>query len=81
VTPTILGGLHGIRAAGTTIVEVLVSPHLPGSAGWAIGCCSRLLKMPSGTGVYVEAFVDRSSTIVFSARGMWCRSRTSKSFF
>jgi hypothetical protein len=30
VTPTILGGLHGIRTAGTTSFEVLVSPLHPG---------------------------------------------------
>jgi hypothetical protein len=78
--PTILGGIHGIRAVGTTNVEVLVSPPLPGLAGWAVGCCSHLSKMPSGTGAQVEAFVDRSSATAFSARGMWCRSRTLKSF-
>jgi hypothetical protein len=67
VTPTILGGLHGIRAAGTASLEVLVSPPLPGLAGRAIGCCSRLSKMPSGTRAQVEAFVDRSSTTAISA--------------
>jgi hypothetical protein len=65
--PTILGGLHGIRAAGTASLEVLVSPPLPGSAGRAVGCSSHLSKVPPGTGVQVEAFIDRSSTTAFSA--------------
>jgi hypothetical protein len=33
--PTILGGLHEIRATETASLEVLVSPPLLGSAGWA----------------------------------------------
>jgi hypothetical protein len=81
MTPMTLGRLHGIRATGTASLEVLVSPPLPGSAGQAIGCCSHLSKMPFGTRAQVEAFVDRSSATAFSTRGMWCRSRTSKSFF
>jgi hypothetical protein len=60
VTPTILGGLHGIRAARTASLEVLVSPPLPGSAGKVVGCCSHLSKTPSRMGAQVEAFVDRS---------------------
>jgi hypothetical protein len=80
MTPTILNGLHRIRAAGITSLEVLVSLPLPGSASRAVGCCSHLSKTPSGTRVQVETFVDRSSATAFSARGMWCRCRTSKSF-
>jgi hypothetical protein len=80
VTPTILGGLHRIRAAGTASLKVLVSPPLLNLAGRAVGCCSHLSKTPYGTRVQVEAFVDRSSATAFSIRGMWCRSRTSKSF-
>jgi hypothetical protein len=78
--PTILGGLHGIRNAEIVSFEVLVSPPPPGSTAQAVGFHSRLLKTPSGTGVEVEAFIDRSSTTALSTRGMWCRSRTSKSF-
>jgi hypothetical protein len=81
VTPTILGEHHGIRATETASFEVLVSPPLSDSAGRAVGCYSRLSKIPSGTGAQVEAFVDRSLATAFSTRGMWCRSRTSKSFF
>jgi hypothetical protein len=80
VTPTILDEHHGIRATGTASFEVLVSPPSPDSASWAIGCRSHLSKIPSRTGAEVEAFVDRSSATAFSTRGMWCRSRTSKSF-
>jgi hypothetical protein len=65
--PMILGRLHGIRAAGTASFEVLVSPPLPGSADRAVGSCSHLSKTPSGTGAQVEAFVDRSSVVAFSA--------------
>jgi hypothetical protein len=80
VTPTILGRLHGIRAVGTASLKVLVSPPLPGSAGRAVDCCSSLSKTPSGTGVQVEAIVNRSAATAFFTRGMWCRCRTSKSF-
>jgi hypothetical protein len=81
VTPTILGGLHGIRTVRTASFEVLVSPPLPSSTGRAIGLYSWISQTPSGTRAQVEAFVDRSSAIALSVRGMWCRSRTSKSFF
>jgi hypothetical protein len=80
VIPTILGGLHRIRATRTANLEVLVSPPLPGSAGQAVGCYSHLSKTPSGTGAQVEAFVDSSSATAFSVRGMWCKFRTLKSF-
>jgi hypothetical protein len=50
---TILGEHHAIRAAGTAILEVLVSPPSPALR------CSHLSKIPSGTGAQVEAFVDR----------------------
>jgi hypothetical protein len=70
VTPTILGGLHGIRTARTTSFEVLVSPPPPKSETQAIGCHSRLLKTPSGTVAEVEAFVYMSSATALSARGM-----------
>jgi hypothetical protein len=80
VTPTILGGLYGIRATRTASFEVLVSPPPPGSTARAIGCRSRLSKTPSGTGAKVEVIVDKPSATVLSARGMWCRSMTSKSF-
>jgi hypothetical protein len=49
--PMIVGGLHGIMAARTASLEVLVSHALPDSTSRAIGCCSRLSKTPSGTGV------------------------------
>jgi hypothetical protein len=81
--PTILGGLHGIRATRTASFEVLVSPPSPGSIGRAIGVVSRYSfrsKPPSGTGAQVEAFVDSSSVTALLARGMCCRSSTSKSF-
>jgi hypothetical protein len=65
--PTILSGLHGIRAARTTSLEVLVSPLLLGSAGWAVSCCSHLSKTPSRTAAQVEAFIDRSSATTFYA--------------
>jgi hypothetical protein len=65
--PMILGGIRVIRAAGTASLEVLVSNHLPSSAGRAVSCYSHLSKMPSGTGVQEEAFVDRSSAASFSA--------------
>jgi hypothetical protein len=64
--PMILGRLHGIRAARTTSFEVLVSLHLPSLVGRAIGCCSRLLKTLSGTGVQMEAFVNISLATAFS---------------
>jgi hypothetical protein len=79
--PTILGGLYGITTAGTTSFEVLVSPPSPSLTDQVVGHCSRLSKTPSGTGAQVEASIDRSSATAFSAQGMWCRSRTSKSFF
>jgi hypothetical protein len=65
--PMILGGLHRVRATETASFEVLVLPHSPGSAGRAVGCCSRLLKIPSRTRAQVEAFVDRSSATAFFA--------------
>jgi hypothetical protein len=77
MTPMILGGLHAIRATRTASFKVLVQP---GSAGWAIGCYNRLSKTPSGIEAHQEVFVDRSSATVLSAQGIWCRSRTSKSF-
>jgi hypothetical protein len=80
VTSRTLGGLHGSRTVGTTSFDVLVSPPLLGSAAQAIGCRSRLSSTPSGTGAEVETLAHRSSATVFSARGMCCKSRTSKSF-
>jgi hypothetical protein len=68
--PTILGELHGIRAAGTASFEVLVSPLPPGLAARVVGCHSRLSKTPSSIGAEVEGFLDRSSANVLSARGM-----------
>jgi hypothetical protein len=47
--PTILGGLHGIKAAGTASFRVLVSPPSPGLVSCAIGCCSFCSKTLSGT--------------------------------
>jgi hypothetical protein len=64
--PSILGRLHGDKAARTTSFEVLVSPPSPGSAGRAVGHSSLLSKTPSGTGAQVEAFVDRSSATALS---------------
>jgi hypothetical protein len=64
--PTILGGHHGIRAAGTASFMVVVSPLSLGSAGQAADCCSRLSKIPSRTRVQVEAFVDISLATTFS---------------
>jgi hypothetical protein len=58
VTPTILGGLHGIRAGGTSSFGVLASP---GSASRAIGHCSFCSKTLSGTGSQVVAFIDSST--------------------
>jgi hypothetical protein len=40
--PTILDGLHGIRATETASHEVLVSPLLPDLVGRAVGWCSHL---------------------------------------
>jgi hypothetical protein len=80
VTSTILGGFYGTRTVETTSFEVLVPPPSPESTTRAIGCHNHFLKTPSDTGAKVEAFVDRSSAIALSARRMWCRSRTSKSF-
>jgi hypothetical protein len=65
--PTILGGHHGIRAAGTASFKVMFSPPSPGKVAWAIGCCSHLSKIPSGTRAQVEDFADRSSATAFSA--------------
>jgi hypothetical protein len=48
--PMILGGLHGIRAARTSSLEVLVSPPLPDLASWVVGCYNIPSKTPSGTG-------------------------------
>jgi hypothetical protein len=80
VTPTTLGGLHGIRDVGTASFEVLISPPSLGLATQAIAYRSHLSNTPSGTGAGVEALVDRSSVIAFLTRGICCRSRTSKSF-
>jgi hypothetical protein len=80
VMPTICGELQINRDVGTTSFEVLVSPPSPGLIGWAVGHCSRLSKTPLGTGAQVEAFVDSSSVTVLLARGICCRSKTSKSF-
>jgi hypothetical protein len=79
--PMTLGRLHGTRVIRTTSFEVLVSLPSLGLAARAIGCRSHLSSTASGTGAGVEALVDRSSAIAFSARGMCYRSRTSKSFF
>jgi hypothetical protein len=73
-------GLHEISTARTVSFEVLVSPPSPGSASRAVDCCSRLSKIPSRTRAQVEAFFYRSSATAFSSRGMWCRSKTLKSF-
>jgi hypothetical protein len=78
--PMILGRLQKNRAVGTASFEVLVSPPLPDSAGWAIGRCILCSKTPSDTGAHVEAFVDSSSTTALLARGTCCRSRISKCF-
>jgi hypothetical protein len=78
VTPRTLGELHGSRTAS---FEVLVSPLSLGLAAQAIGCHSLLSSTPSETGAEVEALADRSSATAFSARGMCCKFRTSKSFF
>jgi hypothetical protein len=75
--PTTLDGLHG---TGTASFEVLVSPASLGLAAQAIGYHNYLSSTPFRTRAQVEALVDRSSAIAFSARGMCCRSRTSKSF-
>jgi hypothetical protein len=80
MTPTILGGLHGIIAAGTASFGVLVSPPSPGLAGRVVGRCSFCSKTPSGTEAHIEAFVESSSVTVLLAQGTCCRSRTSKSF-
>jgi hypothetical protein len=80
VTPMTLGGPHGSRTTGTASFEVLVSPPSLGSAAQAVGYRSLLSSTPFGTGAEVEALVDRSSATAFSARGMCCKSRTSKSF-
>jgi hypothetical protein len=78
--PRTLGGLHGSRTVGTASFEVLVSPPSLGLATQAVGCHSRLSSTPSGTGAEVEALADRSSATAFSARGICCKSRASKSF-
>jgi hypothetical protein len=77
---TIIGELHGIRAAGTASFGVLVSPPSPSLVGRAVGRCSFRLKTPSGTGAHVEAFAESSSATALLSRGTCCRSRTSKSF-
>jgi hypothetical protein len=56
MTPTILGGLNGIRTAGTASFGVLVSPSSPGSASQAIGHCSFRSKTPPSIGAHVETF-------------------------
>jgi hypothetical protein len=61
-----------LRGAGLT-------PSLD-SAARAVGCHSCLSSTTSRTGAKVEALLDRSSATAFSMWGMWCRSRTSKSF-
>jgi hypothetical protein len=67
VMPMILSRHHGIRATETASFEVLVSPPSPSLAGWVVGCCSHLSKIPYRTGAQVEAFIDRSSATAFSA--------------
>jgi hypothetical protein len=78
--PRTLGGLHGSRTAETASFEVLVSPPSLGLAAQVVGCRSLLSSTPSGTGAEVEALADRSSATAFSAWGMCCKFRTSKSF-
>jgi hypothetical protein len=78
--PTTLGGLHGSRTAETASFEVLVSPPSLRLAAHVVGYHSLLSSTQSGTGAEVEALADRSSATAFSARGMCCKSRTSKSF-
>jgi hypothetical protein len=80
MTPMTLGGLHGSRTAGTASFEVLPSPPSLGLAAQAVGCRGLLSSTPSETGAEVEALADRLSATVFSAQGMYCKSRTSKSF-
>jgi hypothetical protein len=80
MTPTILGGLHGSRTAGTATFEVLASPPSLGLATQAVGYHSLLSSTLSGTGAELEALANRSSAIAFSTRGMCCKSRTLKSF-
>jgi hypothetical protein len=80
VTPTILGGLHGSRTAGTASFEVLVSPPSLGLAAQAVRCRSLLSSTPFGTGAEVEALADMSSAIAFSAQGMCYKSKSSESF-
>jgi hypothetical protein len=65
--PRTLGGLHGSRTAGTTSLEVLVSPPSLGLAAQDVRCRSHLSSTPSGTGAEVEALADKSSTTAFSA--------------
>jgi hypothetical protein len=77
VTPRTLGGLHGSRTAS---FKVLVSPPSLGLAAQAIGCRSLLSSTPFRTRAEVEALADKSSVTAFSARGMCCKFRTSKSF-
>jgi hypothetical protein len=78
--PRTLGGLNGTRTVGTASFEVPVSPPSLGLVAQAIGCHSHLSSTPFGTGAEVEALADKSSATTFSARGMCCRSRISKSF-
>jgi transposase InsO family protein len=67
-------------ATRTASFEVLVSPHSPSSAGWAVGLSSCLSKTPSGTGAQVHALTERSSAAELSAQGTCCSSRAVKSF-
>jgi hypothetical protein len=62
---------HQLRGAGIT-------PSL-GLAAQAVGYRSLLSSTPTGTGAEVEALVDRSSATAFSAWGMCCKFKTSKS--
>jgi hypothetical protein len=78
--PTTLGGLHSTRITGTACFKVLVWPTSLGLAAQVVGYRNHLSCTPSGTEAKVEALVDKTSAITFSARGMCCRSRTSKSF-
>jgi hypothetical protein len=78
--PTTLGGLHGSSTVGITGFEVLVLPPSLGLATQAVGYRSLLSSTPSRIGAKVEALADRSSATAFSAQGMCCKSRTSKSF-
>jgi hypothetical protein len=65
MTPTILGGLYGIRSIRTTSFKMLDPSPSPGSIAQTVGCYSHRSKMPSGMGAQVETFVDRSSATTF----------------